>query len=592
MKKNILFTLFSVLVLASLILVACQPAAPAATEEPAPTEEVAEEEPTEAVAEEEPTEEVAEEEPTEEVVEPPAFEPMKLEAPDCEYGGKIKSIEAVDQMTVKFTMCKPDPAFFAKIAFVPFAIQPAEWIMENGGAGALLEKPIGTGPWMIESWNRGESIVFKRFDGYWGTPANFETLVFRWATEGAARLLELQSGTVHYITNVGPDDFETVSNDPNLQLIPSANPNTFYLAMTNTFTPFNNLKFRQAIAMGIDRQRIVDNFYPAGSEVASHFTPCSIPNGCTGDPWYDFDPDTAKTLLAEALAEEGITPPFTTKIYYRDVFRGYLPEPGNVAVEIQTQLRDNLGIEAEVVVMESGEFIAESTAGNLDGFYLLGWGADYPHVTNFLDFHFGEANPQFGTPFPEIYEKLVAGSQIANPADAESIYVEANNAIRELVPMVPIAHGASAQAALASLEGAYFPPFGAIDFSGMNPGGDTLVFMQNAEPISLYCADETDGESLSACEQVLESLYRYKKDSGDVEPALATECTANADATEFVCTLREGVTFHDGSTLDANDVVVSWTAGLDAASPYHVGNTGAFEYYSYLWDKLINAPSE
>jgi ABC-type transport system substrate-binding protein len=581
MKRNILFTLFSVLVLAGLLLVACQPAAPEATDEPVTAE-------TEAPVVEETEEPMAE---TEEPA-PAAFEPMSLVAPDCEYGGKVKSVEAIDELTVKFTMCKPDPAFFAKIAFVPFAIQPAEWIIENGGSGALLEHPIGTGPWMLESWNRGDSIVYQRFEDYWGTKAPFETLVFRWATEGAARLLELQSGTVHYITNISPDDFETVANDPNLQLLPAANPNTFYLGMTNTFQPFNNLQFRQAIAMGIDRQRIVDNFYPDGSEVASHFTPCSIPNGCAGDAWYDFDASAARTMLEEALAAEGIELPFTTTIYYRDVFRGYLPEPGNVAVEIQTQLRDNLGIEAEVIVMESGEFIAESSAGNLNGFYLLGWGADYPHVTNFLDFHFGQANPQFGDPFAEIYENLVAGSQIAEVASAESIYVEANNAIRELVPMVPIAHGASANAALASLEGAYVPPFGAVQFNEMNPGSDTLVFMQNAEPISLYCTDETDGESLSACEQVVESLYSYKKDSGDVEPALATECVANADATEFTCTLREGVKFHDGSSLDANDVVVSWTAGLDASSPYHVGNTGAFEYYAYLWDQLMNVPEE
>jgi hypothetical protein len=46
--------------------------------------------------------------------------------------------------------------------------------------------------------------------------------------------------------------------------------------------------------------------------------------------------------------------------------------------------------------MESGEFIDESTNGRLDGFYLLGWGADYPHVTNFLDFHFSASNPQYG----------------------------------------------------------------------------------------------------------------------------------------------------------------------------------------------------
>ena len=47
--------------------------------------------------------------------------------------------------------------------------------------------------------------------------------------------------------------------------------------------------------------------------------------------------------------------------------------------------------------------------------------------------------------------------------------------------------------------------------------------------------------------------------------------------------------FHDGSTFDANDVVVSWEAGIDARSPLHVGNTGAFEYYSYLWNGLIGA---
>jgi ABC-type transport system substrate-binding protein len=390
---------------------------------------------------------------------------------------------------------------------------------------------------------------------------------------------------VDYITNVSPDDYQKVEDDPNLQLLAVANPNILYLAMTNTFTPFDNLKVRQAIAMGIDRQRIVDNFYAEGSLVPTHFTPCSIPNGCAGDPWYDFDPVAAKALLAEAGYPDG----FKTAIYYRDVFRGYLPEPALVAVEVQTQLKQNLGIEAEVVVMESGEFIDESNSGRLDGFYLLGWGADYPHPTNFLDFHFGKDNPQFGDPHPAIYEALEKAAQIGNAADAEALYTEANNAIRELVPMVPIAHGAAADAALASLDGAYAPPFGATLYANVDSGKDTVVRMQNAEPISLYCADETDGESLAPCWQVLEPLFRYKADSGDTEPALATSCEPNADLTEWVCKLRAGVKFHDGSDFDANDVIASWSAGINAADPNHVGNTGAFEYYSYLWDGLMNA---
>jgi ABC-type transport system substrate-binding protein len=119
-----------------------------------------------------------------------------------------------------------------------------------------------------------------------------------------------------------------------------------------------------------------------------------------------------------------------------------------------------------------------------------------------------------------------------------------------------------------------------------------LVLIQNAEPISLYCADETDGESLTACQQVVETLLEYANDSGDTVPELATSCDANEDSTVWTCHLREGVTFHDGSAFDANDVVASWAAGLDASSPNHVGNTGSFDYYAYLWDGFINAPAE
>ncbi|MEE8331717.1 MAG: ABC transporter substrate-binding protein [Acidimicrobiia bacterium] len=523
------------------------------------------------------------------------FAGLSVAAPDCDYGGSISKIEATGEYEVTFTMCTPVPAFPAIAAFTPFGIQPEEHLAATGGAP--LDNPIGTGPWVLDTWQRGDSITFSRFDDYWGEAADYSTLVFRWATEGAQRLLELQSGNVDQITNLSPDDFGTVQGDGDLTFIPVANPNTLYLAMVDQIDPFGDapgemtefadVNVRQAIAMGIDRQRIVDNFYPEGSEVASHFTPCSIDLACGGDAWYDFDAAAAKALLADAGYPDG----FETTIFYRDVFRGYLPEPGLVAVEFQTQLEENLGISADVVVMESGEFIDESTNGRLDGLYLLGWGADYPHVTNFLDFHFGKTNPQYGNPHPEIYELLDEGKTIADAATAAPIYEAANNAIRDLVPMVPIAHGASASATLAGVGNSHFRPFGAPLFHRSTPAeGDTFVFLQNAEPISLYCTDETDGESLAPCQQVVEPLLGYAIDSGNVEPRLATACTGNDDASVWTCSLREGVTFHDGSTFDANDVVASWSAGIDAADPLHVGNTGAFEYYSYLWGNLINAP--
>ncbi len=497
------------------------------------------------------------------------------------YEGKINTITALDESTVEFALCGPDPAFLAKLAFVPFAVQPLEHLEATGGSP--LDNPIGTGPFALDEWARGSEIVMSRYADYWGDAPAFDTLVFRWAAESTARIIELQSGNATYITNLAASDYATIEGDANLQLLNDPNPNVFYIGMANTFPPFDNQQVRQAVAMGIDRQRIVDNFYPSGSEVADFFTPCNIANGCEGEAWPEFDPEAARALLAEAGFPDG----FDTTIRYRDVFRVYLPEPGAVATELASQLQANLGINATVEVVESGAFIELTSVGGADGIHLLGWGADYPHVTNFLDTHF--TGPQFGDTIPELVDLLAQGASTVDEAEAAPIYAEANNLLREQVPMVPIAHGAAADAAQASLQNAAVPPFGAPKFSDMVPDGDTLVFYQNAEPISLFCHDETDGESLSACEQVLEGLYEYDN-TGQPVPLLAESCEPNEDGTVWTCTLQPGVTFHDGSALDANDVVRSWGVGIDAADPLHVGNTGGFEYYAYLWGGLMNAP--
>ena len=574
MNRKMLYNLGAILLLLSMVLSACAPKTAATTEAPKPTEPPAE--PTAVPA----------------YTFPSGL--LSVSAPDCEYGGLVKSMEAVDENTVKFTMCSPDPAFLSKIAFSSFAIQPKEWLEQTGGGGegsALLEKPVGTGPYKVKEWKRGDELVFEANADYWGADkAKSATVVFRWSSEAAQRLLELQAGNVDGIDNPGPDDFAKIQADANLQLIPRPALNVFYVGMNNTFPPFDNEKVRQAVAMAIDRDRIVKNFYPAGSEVATHFTPCAIPNGCVGDEWYAYDPAAAKALLTEAGFPDG----FETELAYRDVVRGYLPQPGVVAQDIQAQLLENLNIKVNINVMESGSFLDAADSGLLKGLHLLGWGADYPDMTNFLDYHFGAgSSKQFGDKFTDITDALKQGAALAGDAAREPFYVTANNLIKQHVPMVPVAHGGSATAYKKAVEGAHSSPLGNENFSVTSIAGqDTFVWMQNAEPISLYCADETDGESLRGCEQVTESLYGYEIGGTAVEPKLAEACTPNADLTEWTCTLRKGVKFHDGSTLDANDVVASLWIQWDAAHPLHKGNTGAFSYWSGLWGVFLNAPAE
>jgi peptide/nickel transport system substrate-binding protein len=515
------------------------------------------------------------------------FEPMSMSAESCDYGGEFLSIEAVDEYTVKFTLCYPDPAFPSKAAFSAFAIQSAEYLEATGGGGDLVDNPIGTGPYMMESWTRGDNLTLQRYDGYWGTPPLTDTVVFRWNSEGAARLTELQAGTVDGIDNPSPDDYEALRNDENLILYDRPGTNVFYIGFNNWYEPLDDVQVRQALAMAVDRQRIVDNFYPAGSIAATQFMPPVIFGYTPEVSWYDFDPEAARALLAEAGYPDG----FEITLNYRDVFRSYLPEPGRVAEDIQAQLAENLGVTVNIEVMESGAFIDASDAGEL-AMYLLGWGADYPDATNFLDYHFGlGASDQFGDTFESITTPLRAAAQIADPAERLALYVEANQAIKDNVPMIPVAHGASATAFKASVEGAHASPLGNEMFSVMQvPDQDTLVWMQNAEPIGLYCADETDGESLRACEQINESLLAFEVGGTAVKPSLAESYEANEDGTEWTFKLREGVTFHDGSSFDANDVVLSFVVQWDASHPLHVGRNGSFAYFPGLLGAFLNAP--
>lgn len=516
----------------------------------------------------------------------PAFQPMKVEAPDCNYGGEFKAIEAVDQYTVRFTLCHPDPAFPSKVAFAAFAIQDKDYLDAMGGDTVKMsEEPNGTGPYKVKEWIRGDRIIFEANPNYWGEKAKAKTLIFRWSKEAAARLLELQAGTVDGIDNPNPEDFAAIQKDPNLRLYIRPPLNIAYLGLNNTKPPLDNEKVRQAIAMAIDRERLVKNFYPAGSMVAEQFVPPALkPGYAEGLKWYDYNPEQAKKLLAEAGYPNG----FDITLSYRDVVRGYLPLPGKVAQDIQAQLAE-VGIRVKINVMESGAFL-DSVAGGNEAMYLLGWLADYPDATNFYDYHFAnEANKQFGDLFPDLVEEIRAAARLSDPVARQKHYDKVNELIKQHVPMVPLAHGVSAAAFKATVQDAHASPLNNERFSVMNPGKDELVWMQNAEPIALWCADETDGETFRACVQVYEPLLDYMVGGVEVVPALAERYEASPDLTVWTFYLRKGVKFHNGADLDANDVVATFKAQWDAKDPNHKGRTGTFEYFNAFFGAFLNA---
>jgi peptide/nickel transport system substrate-binding protein len=503
------------------------------------------------------------------------------------YKGELAKLEAVDASTVKMTLCTADPAIPAKVAFSALQILPSEYIQKAGGTkgGDLVNKPIGTGPYTLKQWDKGSQIVLEANPNYWGAKPIAKTAVFQWNGEPAQRLVQLQSGAADGIDNVGTSDFDTVKNDPNLQLVERPALNVFYVGFNVDNPPFDNEKFRQAVGYAIDKQRVVDNFYPKGSTVATQFLPAAIAGYDKGFVDFKYDPNRAKQLLQES----GVTN-LNLTLSYRDVARGYLAQPAAVAQDIQAQLAQ-VGITVTLDQQESTTFIDNANKGKLP-FYMLGWGADFPDATNFFDYHFGAGGtPQFGKGFPDIQTLITQAGSKADQAQRDPLYAQVAQLLAQHVPMVPVANGGSATAYKKAVQNPQASPLTSEILAKMGvPGQDQFVFVQNGEPGGLYCADETDGEALRACEQIGEALLAYKINGTDVEPSLAEKYEPSADLKEWTFHLRKGVKFSDGSDLDANDVLKSYRVQWDAADPLHQGREGNFTYFSALFGGFLNPP--
>lgn len=560
MNNKKFYVLLALLLITSVILASCAPAAPAATTA-APTTPPA----TQAPASQ--------------------FVPMKHEAPNCDYGGEFKTIEAVDQNTVKFTLCYPDPAFLSKVSFGVFAIQDKKVLDATGGDSTKMsENYNGTGPYQLKEWVQGDHVTMVANPNYWGTAPKEKTFILRWSTESAQRLLELQSGTVDGIDNPGPDDIKTITASTDMKLYNRQPMNVFYLGMNNTIKPFDNQNVRQAFAMAIDRQRIVKQFYPDGSLAAEQFVPPFLKPGYTdGFKWYDYNPDQAKKMLTDA----GFDFNQTLNLSFRDVSRVYLPNAAQVAQDIQAQLAQ-IGVKVNVNKEESGTFLANVAAGK-EALFMLGWGADYPDSTDFYDFHFTGASKNFGTPFPDLVKAIHDAGTTTDNAARQKAYDTVNQLVKQYVPMIPIAHGANGAAFKSSVQNV---KVGVLNenFQDISTGTGQLVFMQNAEPISLWPGDETDGETLRAGYLLYDGLYGYELGGTAPQPHLATSYDVNSDATVWTFHLRPNVKFTNGDILNANDVVATYTAQWDAKDPNHKGHTGVFEYFSGFFGKILNAP--
>ncbi|EKE43812.1 ABC peptide transporter, periplasmic binding protein [Oceaniovalibus guishaninsula JLT2003] len=362
------------------------------------------------------------------------FESMSM--PDL-----LDSIEKVDDMTVKFKLTRPEAAFIANLAMDFASIMSKEYadaMLDAGTPEMLNQQPIGTGPFTFQAYQKDAVIRYLRNADYWGDPAKVESLIFAITPDASVRYQKLQAGECHVMPYPNPADVQAMKDNPDINVMQQEGLNVGYLAYNTQMAPFDNPKVRKALNMAIDKQAIIDVVFQGSGQAAKNPIPptmWSYNDAIEDDP---YDPEAAKAMLEE----EGVTD-LSLKIWAMPVQRPYNPNARRMAELMQEDFAQ-IGVDAEIVSYEWGEYLERSKAEDRDGAVLLGWTGDNGDPDNFLGVLLGcdgvgSANrAQWCN--EEFDDILVRARQLTDQDERAKLYEEAQVIFKEQAPWATIAH--------------------------------------------------------------------------------------------------------------------------------------------------------
>ena len=500
-------------------------------------------------------------------------------------GARIGRIEAPDRRTVRFTLCAPDAAFGARLADPVAGVIDAATVDTIAADPASARFAAGAGRYRVDAWYPGDNVRLARVADEPGSKGDdmTPTIVMRWDADPAARTGALREGTVDAIDGVGTGEREVIATLPEITGLDREGMTTAYLGFG--YGPdFAPVAVRRAFAQGLDRIALAATAFPPGSTVASHVTPCAVPLGCAGPAWYETNAPAAAAALAATKFDRKATYP----LYVPSEPVPGLPEPAALAEALRVQAEERLGVSLEVTPMAPDDLAAALAERRLRGLYLAAVASRLADPSGFLE-------PLFGARAKGVTADRAgdAGSDLATAAAAdagerEEAFADANAAIRDEVPIVPIAHAGSMMAVRDDVLGAATSPLDVEPLGRFVPGDRSqLVLMQAAEPATAWCAVAATSDDRRLCGLVTPGLLVFRPGTLETTPGLATRCSPGDQATTWTCRLRADTRFTSGARVDAGDVVASFAAQADPASDLRaVLPREAFA----AWDALFGAP--
>jgi peptide/nickel transport system substrate-binding protein len=355
--------------------------------------------------------------------------------------GMVDRVEVVDPYTVKFVLKDKFAPFLNHLAMHPAAMASPAAVEKYGMDFSI--NPVGTGPFKFVRWTPGVEVVLEKNPDYWRGEPLLDQIIYRPIIEDQSRLTELESGGVNFMVNVPPDDLARIKGDSQYTVVEQAGMHTWWVAFNHAKEPFNNKLVRQAMNYAINKQAIVDNILKGTGQLAVSPLPPVVWSYTDDIQTYEYNPEKAKELLAEAGYPDGFTCDF------------WLPESGSgmqqpvvMGTAMQADLKA-VGIDCTIQTFEWGSYLEKVIVPPDQAEFDLmemSWIGDNGDPDNFLYILLsGEQFPPNGYNMGfynnEEVNKLLAEARVTlDKAQRTELYVQAQKLIAEDPPWMVIDH--------------------------------------------------------------------------------------------------------------------------------------------------------
>ena len=323
----------------------------------------------------------------------------------------LEGVEVVDDYTIKVTLKEPFAGFLASISSPGVSIYDSEATEAAGDQfGMDPAVTVGTGPFEFASWSFNNQLVLTRNEDYWKGASGLPGVVIKIIPDTETQSMMFESGELDILDlDYAADSVDRFTETYPDQIVQGPRVGIVYFTMNFNKEPFQDVRVRKAVQMSIDRQAILDALYGGRGQVEQGIFPHGLIGFNPDQEEIKYDPEAAKTLLAEAGYADGFDMEIAADSSASDTM--------TMALEIVSDQLAEVGIRAEIKNYDESTWLETRKSGEL-GSFMSTWSADYNDPDNFIYTFFGNEEKtrirSINYPDTEVMERVAKARTIVN----------------------------------------------------------------------------------------------------------------------------------------------------------------------------------